>query len=128
MAIKDVKLYYYNMMAQFLEMKADLADFEEAVAAGHIEESQLTEVIEAVDKLEQNYDRLSYIMYLLELPNRSTKKVKHQKETKQLRTYFENKNADKNSIIAENKSMLDHIRAELKKLGLTRTSEGEKND
>ena len=32
MAVKDVKRYYYTMLGQFLEMKADLADFEQAFA------------------------------------------------------------------------------------------------
>ena len=41
MAIKDVKQYYYSMQAQYLEMKADLQDFEEALAAGYITEEQL---------------------------------------------------------------------------------------
>ena len=31
MALKDVKKYYFTMLAQYLEMKADLADFEQAL-------------------------------------------------------------------------------------------------
>ena len=33
MAVKDVKRYYYAMLNQYLEMKADLADFEQAFEA-----------------------------------------------------------------------------------------------
>lgn len=128
MAIKDVKQYYYNMLFQYIEMKSDLADFEEAVKNGNIEESRLQEIIDTVNKLEQNYDRLSYIMYLLEIPNRPEKKIKHSKETAYLKDYFSTKNADLESIKAENKSAIDHIRAELKKLGLTRKSEEKVDD
>ena len=35
MAVKDVKEYYYKMFAQYLEMKNDLADFEEALKNPH---------------------------------------------------------------------------------------------
>ena len=34
MALKDVKYYYYTMLNQYLEMKADLADFQQAFADG----------------------------------------------------------------------------------------------
>ena len=48
MAIKDAKQYYYTMLNQYLEMKADLADFEQALADGHITEEQLEAVREEV--------------------------------------------------------------------------------
>ena len=58
MAIKDVKRYYYQMQAQYLEMKADLADFEQALQDGFITEEQLAAAKEEVVKIKNNYDRL----------------------------------------------------------------------
>ena len=46
MAVKDVKEYYYKMLAQYLEMKADLADFEQALKDGFITEDQVVEAKE----------------------------------------------------------------------------------
>ena len=116
MAIKDVKQYYYAMQAQYLEMKADLADFEQALADGHITEDQLEAVKEDIFKLESNYDRLTYIMYLLEIPNRSSKQAKHAQTNKALLNFFDLQGATQAIIEEENKSTLDHLRQELKNL------------
>ena len=116
MAVKDVKEYYYKMLAQYLEMKNDLADFEEALKNGFITEEKLAEVKDTVNSLELNYDRLTYIMYLLELPNRRSKHAKHNKANKKLVEAFKDRNADTNAVELENKSALDHFRKELKHL------------
>lgn len=116
MAIKEVKQYYYAMQAQYLEMKADLADFEQGLQDGYITEDQLEAAKEEINLLENNYDRLSYILYLLEIPNKNSKKAKHKKTSQQLLTYFDKRNATEEAVKAENKSALDTLRAELKKL------------
>ena len=120
MANKDVKQYYYMMQAQYLEMKEDLADFEQALAEGFITEEQLIEAKSDIEKIESNYERLSYIMYLMEMPNRSRKKAKYTKTNNELVTYFSETDADQNAISFENQSALDHLRKELKKLKVSR--------
>ena len=114
--IRDVKIYYYNMLSQYLEMKQDLKDFEEALAAGHITEDQLEEAKADVAQIEQNYNRLTYIMFLLEVPSKKDKKEKFYKVNKTLMKAFEELGADAKSVEDENTSALLHLRAELKKL------------
>lgn len=116
MAVKDVRDYYFTMQAQILEMKADLADFEEALRNGFITEDKMQAAIDEVAALQLNYDRLTYIMYLLEMPNRKSKKAKYNKANKKLVEEFKNRKADIDSVVDENKSALDAFRAELKKL------------
>ena len=116
MALKDVKEYYYHMTAQFMELKADLADFEEAFAKGYITEDKLEAVKEELIKVEVNYERLSYIMYLLEMPNKKQKKPGYAARNATLVNFFADHNADMDSVIVENKSSLDNLRAELKRL------------
>ena len=116
MAIKDVKIYYYNMLGQYLEMKDDLKDFEQALKDGHITEDKLADVTKDVEDLQNNYARLSFIMYLLELPSRKNKKEKFKKSNLVMEKYFADKNADMDSVIKENESLLTHLRNELKKL------------
>jgi hypothetical protein len=116
MAIKDAKKYYYTMLNQYLEMKADLADFEQALADGHITEEQLEAVKEEVFILENNFDRLSYIMYLLEMPNRPKKKDGYKKANQALEFHFTSVGATMAAVHDENKSALDHLRQELRKL------------
>ena len=116
MSVKDVKDYYYRMQAQYLEMKSDLADFEQALENDFITEDELNAVKENVAQLEANYERLSFIMYLLEMPNRSVKKDKYKIKNKKLVDALAANNAMVEQVETENKSALDTLRAELKKL------------
>ena len=116
MAVRDVKEFYYKMQAQYLEMKADLADFEEALQAGNITEEQMKAAMEDVAALQINYDRLTYIMYLLEKPNRKSKQARHDKANAKLLREFKARRADATSVELENESALNAFRKSLKSL------------
>ena len=116
MAVRDVKEYYYKLLVQSAEMKADLEDFEKALKAGYITEDKLDEVKAQVDIIQANFERVGYIMYLLELPNRDSKKGKWKKQNSKLTNHFVEAKADEQAVFDENKSALDHLRVELKKL------------
>lgn len=118
MAVRDVKNYYYSLLMQSAEMKADLEDFEKALKAGYITEDKLAEVKEQVKVIEANFERVGYIMYLLEIPNRGKKaaKWKAQKSNQEIAEYFASKGADEKAVYDESKSALDHLREEIKKL------------
>lgn len=116
MALIDVKKYYYNISAQYLEMKQDLADYDQACAEGHITEEQLEAVKADIAEIEKNYNRLTYIMYLLELPKTKRRKAKFRKKDKALEDRLSELNADEQAVIDENESVLTHLREELKKL------------
>ena len=61
MALIDFKRYMFQVEAQYVEMKEDLKDFEQALKDGYITEDKLVSVREYVEMLEQNYKRLLYI-------------------------------------------------------------------
>ena len=116
MAAKDVKEYYFKLIAQKAELEADLADFEEALKNGFITEEQMQAAKDELIPYQINLDRLTYIMYLLELPNRKTKKAKFANQNKKILNELEKRNADEQSVISENKSALDAFRKEVKEL------------
>ena len=116
MAVNDVKEYYFKLIAQKAELEADLADFEEALKNGFITEEQMQAAKDELIPYQINLDRLTYIMYLLELPNRKTKKAKFAKQNKKILDELGKRNADEQSVIAENKSALDAFRKEVKEL------------
>ena len=116
MAVKDVKEYYFKLIAQKAELEADLADFEEALKNGFITEEQMQAAKDELIPYQINLDRLTYIMYLLELPNRKAKKAKFAKQNKKILNELEKRNADEQSVISENKSALDAFRKEVKEL------------
>lgn len=116
MAVKDVKKYYFKLIAQKAELEADLADFEEALKSGFITEEQMQAAKDELIPYQINLDRLTYIMYLLELPNRKAKKAKFAKQNKKILNELEKRKADERSVISENKSALDAFRKEVKEL------------
>ena len=116
MAVKDVKEYYFKLIAQRAELEADLADFEEALKNGFITEEQMQAAKDELIPYQINLDRLTYIMYLLELPNRKAKKAKFAKQNKKILNELEKRKADERSVISENKSALDAFRKEVKEL------------
>ena len=116
MAIKDVRHYFYTMLAQYVEEKQNLADFEEALKDGLITEEQMQEATETVASLETNYYRLAYIMYLLDMPNRKSKKDAYIKQYKTILDELTKLGADIDSIKAENSDALIHFKAALKAL------------
>ena len=116
MAAKDVKEYYFKLIAQKAELEADLADFEEALKNGFITEDQMQTAKDELIPYQINLDRLTYIMYLLELPNRKAKKAKFAKQNKKIIDELERRKADEQSVIYENKSALDAFRKEVKEL------------
>ena len=116
MAVKDVKEYYFKLIAQKAELEADLADFEEALKNGFITEEQMQAAKDELIPYQINLDRLTYIMYLLELPNKKAKKAKFAKQNKKILNELEKRKADERSVISENKSALDAFRKEVKEL------------
>lgn len=119
MALIDFKRYMFQVEAQYVEMKNDLIDFEKALKDGYITEEQLKSVKEDVDIIEQNYRRLLYAAFLLEIPKRNSKKAKHKAANKAVIDYFEALGAGENAVIDENKSLITKIRTELKELQKT---------
>jgi hypothetical protein len=116
MAIKDVRTYFYTMLAQYLEEKQNLADFEEALKEGFITEEQMQEAIDTVADLENNYHRLVYIMYLLDMPNKKSKKAGYVKQYGTILEELKRLGADIDSIKEENSDALIHFKAKLEAL------------
>lgn len=116
MALSDVKAFLKQQEAVRNEMKADMKDFEEALAAGHITEDQLTGIKEEFDLVDTNYQRLLYIMYLFEIPNRNSRRTKFLKANQNLIKQFSLNKSDAEAIKLENESALTQLRAEIKRL------------
>lgn len=116
MAIRDVKEYFYTMLAQYLEEKQNLDDFAEALKDGLITEEQMQDAMDNVARLEENYHRLAYIMYLFNMPNRQTKKPAYIRQYKPILDEFKRLGVDTKSIKDENIDALKHFKAALEKL------------
>ena len=116
MAVKDFKEYLITVQQQWLELKADLADFEQAFKDGFITEDKLEEVKNEVAQAEINYQRLIYVDYLLDLPSRRKKKYLQRQKNKARLAALKEQKADEDSVIAENKEHTEKVHNLLTKL------------
>lgn len=92
MARRDVINYYVSVQQQYLEMLADAKEYDEAVRGGFISQEQFEEVQTMIQKLKDNYDRISYIMVLLNEPNKKSKKGKYKNQNSLVYDYLSNSN------------------------------------
>lgn len=110
MAVKDVKNYYKIVEAQYFEMLNDSKDYTEALEKGLLTEEQVTEAFKMIDKVKENYLRLAYILMLLEMPQRESKKSKHKKMHSKLYDNSIVQSNNSEAIIKENADTLKNFK------------------
>lgn len=108
MSVKDVKKYYDEICAQRQQMLEELNDFEKEAERGLVEPERLDEIKKSIQPLLDNYQTLSYIMFLL---NKPTRKSKHSKYIKQNTKFL--KSIDykftRDGVIEENNKSINSI-------------------
>ena len=103
MSKRHVEDYFNKVADQYKEMLNELKDFEKECSDGLVEPEIFDNYKKIIEPLKNNYMTWSYVMYLLDLPNRE-KKVKIVKRR-------ENKSkAPKCSTIKENDEILKSLR------------------
>lgn len=112
MARRDVLIYYTQVENQYLEMLADIKDYEAAHKSGEITDEKYNELTNMIEALKANYERLSYIMFLLNAPARDSKKAKYYKQNKKVVGALTNSSEEK--IINENADILKNLKQLLK--------------
>lgn len=77
MALRHFKEYYKQVEKQQLKMVEDAKEFDKLLKEGKVEPEQVEQVQLMLSKVTENYKRLTYIAYLLQLPNKKQKETKH---------------------------------------------------
>ena len=82
MSVKHVKDYYLKVTNDYHEMTKTLEELEKCMTESQaIRATKNIEMIrQQVSQLKENYLRLSYIMFLLNLPNKKEKQKKYAKQ------------------------------------------------
>lgn len=115
MAKKDVEEYYQRMVSDYTESKRVLAEMEKCITDESATQflDSIKQMQERVRTLEVNYKRLSYIMFLLNMPNKKEKKNRYVKaEQKRLNNIpVEHR---KEAVIEENKEVINDLKSFLK--------------
>lgn len=118
MARKDVVKYYINVQNQYIEMVNDVKDFDEALKEGKVEQWQFDNAQNMLARIKENYERLTYIVFLLNAPNRKDKKQKYFKNNSNLIKVLSTSGEE--YVIKENDDVLKEFKklvAEVKKNG-----------
>lgn len=123
MAIRDFNLYLANVQAQVLATKNDLADFEQGLKDGHVTEQQVEDLRAEYQRMDDNYQRLLYVGYLLELPKPKWRKKRFRRKHDDLEIYLDKANATEDKVIKENEVAMELIKNEIAKLKTSSNNE-----
>ena len=123
MAIRDFNLYLANVQAQVLATKNDLADFEQGLKDGYVTEQQVEDLRAEYQRMDDNYQRLLYVGYLLELPKSKWRKNRFRRKHDDLEIYLDKANATEDKVIKENEIAMELIKNEIAKLKTSSNNE-----
>ena len=123
MAIRDFNLYLANVQAQVLATKNDLADFEQGLKDGYVTEQQVEDLRAEYQRIDDNYQRLLYVGYLLELPKSKWRKKRFRKKHDDLEIHLDKANATEDKVIKENEVAMELIKNEIAKLKTSSNNE-----
>lgn len=117
MAKRDVVQYYLEQEATYSQMLEDVNDLEKSYKSGNMDydryaqlRDSLTEDIQAI---KEEYERLSYVMFLLNMPNRVEKKDRYKRENQAYFAYLEKYSKEK--LVDDSKDILAKFKEQIRK-------------
>lgn len=114
MAKRDVALYFLQVQSQYFEMVKLAKEMNEELKKGFVTQEQVESIQNEMNILKANYERIAYIMLLLNKPNRKSKKSKEESIYKEWYDYL--KGASKEAIMDENRDVLCDFKKFIKEI------------
>lgn len=108
MAVKHIKEYYEQVCEQYVQMNEELRDFQKEVENGLVEPERIDNLKAVIEPLKNNYMTLSWIMYLLNKPQRDSKEKSYERRNRKLRESLD-KNFSKESILKQNEAVIKSV-------------------
>ena len=109
MSVKDVKYVYSQICEQYKEMVENIKDLEKEAAEGIVDPDRITQMQLQVEPIKQNYERWSYMMYLLYQPQRKQKRSEYAKRNLSMVKNLSLNNSIE-SVMTENRKALDKMK------------------
>ena len=100
MSVKHVQKEFLKICNDYHEMVETLHELEQELADKVISEETYNRMIAPVEQMKANYLRWSYMIYLLNLPNKKEKQKRYKKQ------FVDMQNAD----LAENEELLNKLK------------------
>ena len=111
MSVKHVLDYYNQVGDDYLEMRENLKDMEEALANKLVTPEQVEQIQQMLQPLMVNYQTLSYIVYLLKLPRKEVKKERDVKLKKRLLELAGNRTQE--NVLKEDKETIELLKQKI---------------
>lgn len=108
MSVKAVKKYYEEVSQQYHEMLENIQEVEKEAMEGMVEPERIERLQSQIAPIKQNYERVSYIMFLLNQPQRKSKQPAYRIRNKKFLKQFDSKNSLE-AVIEENNEALKSI-------------------
>ena len=111
---RDLVDYLLNLQKQEDDMQKAVEQADDLLKEGLITQEQAENIINYMNTIHSNYQRVLYCKYLYELPPKFIQKIQQKKLNKKLAKFIEEK-ADKETIYEENKEAQEGIEDIVKK-------------
>ena len=108
MSVKAVRKYYDQICEQYHEMIELIHDLEKEAEQDLVEPERIERLKEQVAPIKQNYERWTYMMFLLNQPERNSKHEKYKRQNSRLLQNLDKQN-DLDSVFEENKASLAQV-------------------
>lgn len=110
MSVKHVKEYYLKVTNDYHEMNKILEELEKCLTEERAVEAtkNIDMIRQQVSQLKENYLRLSYVMFLLNMPNKKEKQRKYAKQERK-RVEAVPKEDRMMGVLKENKDILKFL-------------------
>ena len=106
MSVKHVKQYYNQVCDLYHELFENLRDLQKEAEQGLISPEKLEDYKKIIEPVKTNYERWSYMIFLLNMPNKKEQQKKYKKQRKEEVEEFTKNQADTASI-KESKEALE---------------------
>lgn len=108
MARRHVIQYFLEQENEYIEMQETVKELQQLAQEGKVEESTYINAKKDIDIIKQNYERIAYIIFLLNKPNR--KKKEKYDERVNASWYKALKTSSKEAVLDETKDALAHFK------------------
>lgn len=117
MAKRHLIQYYIEQEATYSQMLEDINDLEKSYKSGNMEYERYAQLRDSltqdIQAIKEEYERLSYVMFLLNMPNRVKKEAKFKKENKTYLAYLDKYSKEK--LVDESKDVLAKFKETVRK-------------
>lgn len=114
MSKEHVDDYFNQVVKQYHDMLLELKDFEEEAHKGLFPPERIDEIKKTIEPMKNNYEQISYIMYLFNKPTRKSKETSYERRNKKLLSSIAKENTTKGAL-----NRNDKVLAALKELSST---------